>query len=102
MTITRVSPLSAAKVAGLLYVVIGLIFGACVSLFAMLAGGMAAAAGGGDNGAAAAFGSALFGVGAIVILPIFYGFFGFVGTLIMAALFNVAAGMVGGVEIEAK
>jgi hypothetical protein len=102
MTITRVGPLSAAKVAGVLYVLIGLVIGAFVSLFAMAAGGMAAAAGGGDNGAAAAFGSVLFGVGAIVILPIFYGCIGFFATLIMAALFNVVAGMVGGVEIEAK
>ena len=45
---------------------------------------------------------ALFGVGAIILLPIFYGFFGFVGTLIMAALFNVAAGMVGGIEVDAR
>jgi hypothetical protein len=43
-----------------------------------------------------------FGVGAIILLPIFYGFFGFVGTLIMAALFNVAAGMVGGIEVDAR
>jgi hypothetical protein len=44
----------------------------------------------------------LTGVGAIVVLPICYGIFGFIGTLIMAWLFNVAAGMVGGVEIEAR
>jgi len=98
MTITRVGPLSAAKVAGLLYVVIGLVAGAFVSLFAMAGAAIGAGSGNGDG---ATFG-ALFGVGAIILLPIFYGFFGFVGTLIMAALFNVAAGMVGGVEIEAR
>jgi hypothetical protein len=98
MVITRVNPVSAAKVAGLLYVVIGLIAGAFVSLVAM--GGAAMGAAGGDNGGPL-FG-AIFGVGAIVLLPIFYGVFGFIGTLIMAWLFNIAAGMVGGVEIEAR
>ena len=77
MTITRVGPLSAAKVAGLLYVVIGLIAGALVSLFSMAGAAIGAGSGNGDG---AMFG-ALFGVGAIILLPIFYGFFGFVGTL---------------------
>ena len=45
---------------------------------------------------------ALFGVGAIILLPIFYGCMAFVMTLIQAALFNVAARMTGGVEIEAR
>jgi len=98
MTITRVGPLSAAKVAGLLYVVIGLIAGALVSLFSMAGAAIGAGSGNGDG---AMFG-ALFGVGAIILLPIFYGFFGFVGTLLMAALFNVAAGMVGGIEVDAR
>ncbi len=98
MTITRVGPLSAAKVAGLLYVVIGLIAGALVSLFSMAGAAIGAGSGNGDG---AMFG-ALLGVGAIILLPIFYGFFGFVGTLIMAALFNVAAGMVGGIEVDAR
>ena len=97
MTITRVGPLSCAKVAGLMYVVIGLIAGGLFSLVAM-AGGFAAASPSNDAGAFAA----LFGVGAIIILPICYGVFGFIGTLIMAGLFNVAAGMVGGIEVDAQ
>ena len=97
MTITRVGPLSVAKVAGLLYVVIGLIAGGFVSLFSLA--GAAMGAGAGNDGAL--FG-ALFGVGAIILLPIFYGCMAFVMTLIQAALFNVAVGMVGGVEIEAR
>jgi hypothetical protein len=98
MTITRVGPLSVAKVAGLLYVVIGLIAGCVLSVFAM-AGGLAASA---ANTEYAGPMAALFGVGAIVILPIFYGVLGFIGSLIMAALFNVAAGMVGGIEVDAR
>jgi hypothetical protein len=97
MTITRVGPLSVAKIAGLLGVVIGLIAGGFVSLFSLA--GAAIGAGAGEDGAM--FG-ALFGVGAIILLPIFYGCMAFVMTLIQAALFNVAANLVGGVEIEAR
>jgi hypothetical protein len=45
---------------------------------------------------------AIFGVGAIILVPICYGALGFVMTLIMTWLFNVAVGMVGGIEVEAK
>ena len=96
MTITRVGPLSVAKVAAVLYLGIGLIAGALVSLVAVVGTSVTPA----DDGSAL-FG-AIFGVGAIILLPIFYAVLGFIGTLIMAVLFNVAAGMVGGVEIDAK
>jgi hypothetical protein len=97
MTITRVGPLSVAKIAGLLGLVVGLIAGALFSLVAM--GGAAMGAAAGDDGAM--FG-ALFGVGAIIVMPIVYGCMAFVMTLIQAALFNVAAGIVGGIEIETR
>jgi hypothetical protein len=99
MVITRVGPLSCAKISGLLYVILGLVFGAIFSLVAM-AGGFAAAASDGDAGAGAF--AALFGVGAIVLFPIFYGVCGFIGGLIMAALYNLVAGMMGGIEIETR
>ena len=95
MVITRIGPMSLAKIAGTLYAAIGLFIGLVVALFA-LAG---ADFGGGANGAV--LGSAL-GLGAIVLLPILYGGLGFVVTLIGAALFNLAAGFVGGVEIDVK
>jgi hypothetical protein len=97
MTITRVGPLSVAKIAGLLGIVIGLIAGGFVSLFSL-----AGAAFGASAGQDGTMFSALFGVGAIILLPIFYGCMAFVMTLIQAALFNVAVGIVGGVEIEAR
>lgn len=98
MTITRVGPLSVAKIAGLLGIVIGVIAGAVFSLIGLAGAAMGAGAGE-DNGAMF---SALFGVGAIILLPIFYGCMAFVMTLIQAALFNVAVGIVGGIEIEAR
>lgn len=93
MVINRVGPLSVAKLAGVLYAILGLIIGAIVSLIS-LAGGMAAHS---DDGAAM---GALFGAAAIIVLPIFYGVFGFVGTALMAALYNLTARFVGGVEID--
>jgi hypothetical protein len=87
--------MSCAKVAGLLYLVLGFIFGALVSLFAV-AGSFAA------DQPAGTLGSMIFGAGAIVILPICYAVFGFVMTLIMASLFNVVAGITGGIEVDAS
>jgi hypothetical protein len=97
MVIRRIGPLSCAKLAGVLYAGIGLIAGAIFSLVALV-GGFAAAQESGN----AAFAALFFGVGAIVFLPLFYGAMGFVMTLVAAWLYNVAAGFVGGVEIQTQ
>jgi hypothetical protein len=44
----------------------------------------------------------LFGVGAIVLLPILYGCMGFVVSLVGAWLYNLAAGAVGGIELTVQ
>ena len=99
MVVKRVGPLSVAKNAALLYAVLGLIFGALFSLAAM-AGAFSAA--GEEGGGLAAGMAGLFGVGAIVILPIFYACLGFVGALIMSVLYNIVASMVGGIELDVE
>jgi hypothetical protein len=93
VVIRRVGALSCAKIAGLVYLILGFVFGACISLFAMTG----SFAGGSDGRLPFFFGSA-----AIVALPIFYGVLGFVGTLLMASLFNLVAGITGGVEVDAS
>lgn len=95
MVITRVGPLSCAKVAGVLYAAMGLLFGGVFSLVAM-AGGFAA------SGSDRAPFAAVFGIGAVILLPILYGCMGFVMTLVMAWLFNVVVGVVGGVEVDTR
>lgn len=95
MIIRRIGPLSCAKIAGTLYAAMGLIIGAFFSIAAIV-GGFAAA----DSGEAAF--AAIFGVGAVVLLPLFYGVLGFVTTLIAAWLYNVVAGVVGGIEIQTQ
>ena len=42
------------------------------------------------------------GIGAIVLLPILYGGLGFIVAIIAAGLYNLAAGFVGGIEIDVK
>jgi hypothetical protein len=44
----------------------------------------------------------MFGVGAIIVLPICYAIFGFIGSFIFALIFNFAAGMTGGIEVETR
>ena len=93
MVIRRIGPLSCAKIAGMLYAVIGLIVGAIFSLIAM-AGGFASNTDGGFNV------GAMMGAGAIIVFPIMYGCFGFIGALITSAIYNVLSTMVGGVEVD--
>jgi hypothetical protein len=95
MVIKRIVPLSFAKIAGTLYAVMGLIFGCLLSLVA-LGGGFA------SNTSRIPGLGAMVGVGAIVILPILYGCIGFVATLIGAWIYNVVAGVVGGIELDVQ
>ena len=44
----------------------------------------------------------MFGAGAIVILPIFYGVLGFVGGAVTALAYNLIAGWTGGLEIDVQ
>jgi hypothetical protein len=94
MTLKRIGPFSCAKISGLLYGLMGLIAGAIISFIALLLGSV-----GSDYGGGGAL-SGLFGVGAIILLPIFYGFIGFVGGAIMAWIYNLVAASVGGLELE--
>jgi hypothetical protein len=93
MVVTRVNPLSCAKIAAVIYAIMGLLFGVLFSLLATL-GAFA------TPDAEAGMLGAVFGIGAVVFMPIFYGCMGFVMTLIGAALYNAVAGVIGGVEID--
>jgi len=94
MVITRVVPLSAAKITATLYAIIGLVLGACFSLISLVT---TVANPSGQN-----LPGAIFGVASIVIFPLLYGVLGFLGTLVSAWLYNLLAGAIGGVEIEVQ
>jgi hypothetical protein len=91
--ITRIAPLSVGKVAFVLYAGLGLIVGAIIALASVLGATIGAA-----NGDHSAIFGAIFGVGAVILLPLMYGIFGALGGMLMAALYNLTAGFVGGVE----
>jgi hypothetical protein len=42
------------------------------------------------------------GIAALIILPIIYGIFGFIAGAIGAALYNLIAGIVGGIELDVE
>jgi hypothetical protein len=72
-----------AKVFGVLYALLGLVFLPIALLLSVVAPDTAG-----------------FGMGVAIAIPVVYGLFGFIFTAIACALYNVVAGMVGGIEID--
>jgi hypothetical protein len=72
-----------AKVVGVLYALMGLIFVPIALIASMFS----------PN-------ESQFGAGFALALPIIYGVLGFVFTAIGAAIYNFVAGLVGGIEVE--
>lgn len=97
MIIKRIDVLSAAKLAGIIAAAFGLLAGVIFFLFGSMFGALLGAAGG-HGGGTAMFG----GFMGIILLPILYGIFGFIGGLIQAFVYNLAAGFVGGIRVETE
>ena len=95
--IRRVGVLSVAKLQGTLYALLGLLAGAVFALLSLF--GVALGSSMGTDSHGSILGVAL-GVGAIVFFPLVYGLLGFVVGLLGAALYNLVAGITGGVELE--
>ena len=96
-TLKRIGPGSAFKVGAIIYAFFGLIVGAILALVSLAAGSLASIASDASGVRALGFGM---GVGAIIVLPICYGLIGGIGGAIGAAIYNLVAGWVGGVELE--
>lgn len=97
-TLKHIGPGSAFKVGMVTYAFLGLLVGICMALFSMVAGSLSSL-GGGQAMGGRAFGFG-FGVGAIIIFPIAYGIIGGIAAAIGAAIYNLVAGWVGGLEVE--
>jgi hypothetical protein len=95
MVVKSVGVVSVGKMYGAITAAMGLLFGIGIALFSVLGAGLA------DSTESAILGPVL-GVGAVIVLPIFYGVLGFIGGVIGAVLYNVFAAMVGGVEIQTE
>jgi len=101
LRIRKLGVLSVAKIYALIMLVISLIISIPYGLFIMVFG--AAMMGTGERaGLAAGGGGIVIGLLVMIGLPIFYGLIGFVFGAIGALVYNIFAGIVGGVEIEVE
>lgn len=94
--ITRIGIFSLARITGGVGLALGLIFGAIFSLVSLVGAGFAAAEGGGLEG----FAGLIFGLGAVIVLPILYGGLAFLQGLVIGFVVNLALSLFGGLEIE--
>jgi hypothetical protein len=90
--VKSVGVLSVAKIMGLIYACMGLIF---APLF-LLIGALGSFAGQSNTLPFAG----IFGVVGAVVMPVVYGVFGFIGGAIGALLYNLFANWVGGFEVR--
>ena len=89
--ISRMGVLSCAKVCGIVYAIFGLVFGLIITGIALAVPASANVPSG--------FLAGVFGIGSVIVLPLLYGVLGFIGGIIFAAVYNLAAKWTGGMEI---
>ncbi len=99
ITVRRVGVFSFAKIQALVGAVMGLFIGLIYGVILMIFGAAMLSGGGRDSGAAAA-GGIVGGVVAIILFPLIYGGIGLVFGAIGALVYNAAAGVIGGLELE--
>jgi hypothetical protein len=95
MIVTRLGVWSVAKMYATVAAAMGLLIGLLFAGLSLVGAGLASQSNDMPAGMAAAF-----GVGAVVVLPLLYGVFGLIGGAVGAGLYNVFAGLVGGVEVD--
>lgn len=101
LRIRKLGVLSVAKMYAAIMFVMSLIIAIPYGLIIMALGG-SMMSGMGRNGAAAGGSAIVLGLGIMIALPIFYAVIGFIGGALGAFLYNIFAGMVGGIEIEVE
>lgn len=94
-TIKKIGILSMAKVQAIISIILGFIIGIIYAMAMVIAG---AVSGSGAFGAM----TGLLALLSIIGFPIIYGIAGFVFGIITAAIYNLVAGWIGGIEIELK
>ncbi len=97
MIIKSVGVMSVARVAAAIYGVFGLIAGVVFSLAAVTGAGLDR-----EVGAQVSWLGPMFGLGAIIALPVLYYVLGFVGGAIGAWVFNNVSRATGGVQVEVE
>jgi hypothetical protein len=96
MVIKHVGVMSVGKLYGVMCAALGLLAGVLFAAIGSLGAGIASASG------SSALPFAGIGVAAVIVIPLVYGIFGFIGGLISAVLYNLFAGIVGGIEVTTE
>ena len=97
MVIRRFGVWSVAKLYAAIAGSFGLIIGLIVAVASTVGAGLARSVGGSSP-----FPVAFLGVGAIVLVPLCYAVMGLISGAIGAALYNLFAGIVGGIELDVQ
>ena len=101
MAIRRFNVFSVAKIQGFLAFVIGLLIGVIYGFAFMIFGAaISSLAPQGDSQAMGGVGAIVIGLVIMIAVPILYGILGFIGGAIGALVYNLAAGVVGGLKFE--
>jgi hypothetical protein len=99
--IKKIGIWSLGKVLGVVYALLGLVIGLFVALIALLGAVLGAGSAGTEEGVAGALGFGVAGgVGALVVLPLMYGFLGLIAGLLTALVYNIVAALIGGIKVE--
>lgn len=101
LQIKKLGVLSVAKIEAAIMLVMALLISIPYGLF-VIGFSLLGASVGGRGGLALGGGGVVVGILVMIGLPIFYGVIGFVAGAIGALLYNLFAGMVGGIEIEVE
>lgn len=89
MKITKIGAKSVAKILGAIYAILGFILGIFFAIGAPFSTDLPGPAW-------------MYGVGAVVILPILYGIMGLVMGWLVAVVYNFVSKKLGGIEIETE
>jgi len=89
----RIAPASAFKVGLVTYGILGLVLGALCAAIAFAGVQFA-------PHAHLPFAGRVFGIFAVILCPIIYGFIGGIAALIGAVIYNLASDWVGGLEVD--
>lgn len=102
LKIRKLGILSVAKIYAIMMFVISLLiaipYGLIVIAFSLIGAGTA----GGDKALALGGGGVVMGLGVMIGMPIIYALMGFVFGALGALIYNIFAGIVGGIEIEVE
>src|SRR5690606_18111797 len=102
LRIRKLGILSVAKIQAVMMFVLSLLiaipYGLIIILYSLFGAGMV----GGDAALAIGGGGVVLGIVVMIAIPIMYGLIGFVAGALSALVYNIFAGMVGGIEMEVE